>query len=229
MDITSDKSSPNVAEAYLRDKYPDYFKPEAPILANGQKKRLWDIQYKFSGNPTCSADASAEVGSELDCIRNTKTGKEMCFLWGSNATVPLQKSSPFESTVFIEPILAKEFSADKLNPIAIDPHGQVYLLQSYMTEKSKGVPTFPGATTTPGEESNICAYLQECCPSLPSGWKLQCGRLSHSVACGKAQCNGSVTKDDAQGTWCAADDSSLVDVCAIQDDRSCGCPGTPSC
>jgi len=239
--------SPSPAANYLHTTYPETFKAGGKVLYNGQKKKLWDIVYggRQDQNPNCGGSMSAvsllkpqsassppNTPKPQDCI--TEGTKKMCFKWGSDSKVHGgEEMTPFTWTTTVDPMYAKEFKKGKLHPIARDPQGQVWALQSYMTEKSPGVPMYENVSTDAGEETNICEYLKVCCSGLPQGWELQCGILKSNIACGKKHCKGDVTVDDFQGAWCLIDESSAeADVCTESDaeGRTCGCGDqSPDC
>jgi len=228
MSVTTNKSTPSPAGEQLSEHWPDYFNP-ALVLYNGQKKRLWDRQY-------AECNGGEEDADPEDFLYVKWEGQEMWFKWGSNSTptgVPTFGGGTQEY-VYVNPMMAKSFNAGMRQPVIRSDYGAVFVLQSYLTEQqdSNGswVPTFPGCTTDPGLEEDICDYFLSCCHSLPPTWHAECGYLESTVNCGKSSCQGNVTVDDVTGAWCQVQDGDHVDVCgSTYGEATCGCPGTPPC
>merc|ERR1719174_913939 len=94
-----------------------------------------------------------------------------------------------------------------------DDKGRRFALQSYKIydpDLSDRTCTIAGCSAKPGEEQNICSYLDSrALDKLPKGWSVTCGVLKEEVWCGLQTCtNIDVITDTYQlGTWC------LVDVC----------------
>eukprot|EP00929_Paragymnodinium_shiwhaense_P114736 TRINITY_DN8322_c0_g1_i2.p1 TRINITY_DN8322_c0_g1~~TRINITY_DN8322_c0_g1_i2.p1 ORF type:complete len:258 (-),score=10.09 TRINITY_DN8322_c0_g1_i2:223-996(-) len=162
--------------------------------------------------------------------------ESMWFAWGSNTSLEFAPSWGGGVRHYIghRPMVAKAFQAGKLQAIVRAEDGTVFVLQSYLTQKKdvsgNWISMFPGSSTDPGEDADVCAYFASCCSSLPATWQAQCGYLASTVACGVSTCSGNVTLDDQRGEWCEVQAGDTPDVCSgTYGEPTCGCPGTPPC
>eukprot|EP00929_Paragymnodinium_shiwhaense_P114737 TRINITY_DN8322_c0_g1_i3.p1 TRINITY_DN8322_c0_g1~~TRINITY_DN8322_c0_g1_i3.p1 ORF type:complete len:343 (-),score=26.70 TRINITY_DN8322_c0_g1_i3:223-1251(-) len=227
MSITASKTWPSPASRELQLAFPYYFDRE-PMLYDGQRKQLWDREYPECMEEWVGSSALLEIRGDGE--------ESMWFAWGSNTSLEFAPSWGGGVRHYIghRPMVAKAFQAGKLQAIVRAEDGTVFVLQSYLTQKKdvsgNWISMFPGSSTDPGEDADVCAYFASCCSSLPATWQAQCGYLASTVACGVSTCSGNVTLDDQRGEWCEVQAGDTPDVCSgTYGEPTCGCPGTPPC
>lgn len=199
--IVSPRDDTSAAAKYVRAN----FKITGQMEYNGHKKSLWD-----TSETKCMQGGGPPTPSDLICACGAQGHPDchcMWFRWGTNNTLEGFSSYVVASTMGYP---TREYRKGKVQPVLTDPDGNTWVLQSYFTTQNRGTSTEPmvsGGTTEPGEDENICEYIEKCCPEKPDGWTISCGVLAETVICGTMgkECvlkPNDVMIDDELGTWC---------------------------